>query len=66
MEATLTIKLPDGTTRTLELAQVAMQTTYATEFLTQPVLTEPVQPTLVTRLSLTGAVVSGSLAAGAQ
>jgi len=66
MQATLTITLPDGTTRTLELAQVAVQTTYATEFVTQPQPVEPVQPVLVTRLSLTGAVVSGSLAAGAQ
>ena len=62
MQATLTITLPDGTTRTLELAQVAVQTAYATEFVTQPAPTEPLQPVLVGRINLTGAIVSGSLA----
>lgn len=62
MEATLTIKLPDGTTRTLELAQVSLQTTYATEFVQQA---EPLQ-SMLARVHLTGTIVSGSLAAGAQ
>jgi len=63
MHALLTITLPDGTTRTLQLDQVTVQTAYATEFLTQPQPTEPLQPTLVGRITLTGAIVSGSLAA---
>lgn len=63
MQALLTITLPDGTTRTLQLDQVTVQTAYATEFLTQPQPTEPLQPTLVGRITLTGAIVSGSLAA---
>lgn len=63
MNATLTIILPDGTVRTLELSQVAIQTTYATEFVTQPQPAEPLQPALVSRISLTGAIVSGTLAA---
>lgn len=61
MEATLTIKLPDGTTRTLELAQVAVQTTYATEFVAQPPADNPMASTLVARIVLTAAVVSGGV-----
>jgi hypothetical protein len=63
MQALLTITLPDGTTRTLQLDQVTVQTAYATEFITQPQPTEPLQPTLVGRITLTGAIISGSLAA---
>lgn len=62
MHATLTITLPDGTTRTLELAQVSLQTTYATEFVQQA---EPLQ-SMLARVFVTGTIVSGSLAAGAQ
>ncbi len=61
MQATLTITLPDGTTRTLELAQVSLQTIYATEFVTQQD-GNAAQPVLVGRVNLTAAVVSGSLA----
>jgi hypothetical protein len=61
MHATLSITLPDGTVRTVELDQVTVQTSYSTEFLTQPQPAEPLQPTLVSRITLTGAIVSGSL-----
>ena len=61
MNATLTVTLPDGSTRTIDLAQVSIQTTYATEFVTQPAPAEPLQPVLVSRIVLTGAIVSGSL-----
>jgi hypothetical protein len=62
MQAQLILKLPDGTTRTVELDQVIVQTTYATEFITQPNASEPLQTVIVGRIILNGAVVSGSIA----
>ena len=50
MEATLTVKLPDGTTRTLELSDVSASTQ---EILSQPFPHEPGVPVVpVTALNL--------------
>lgn len=59
MEATLTIKLPDGTTRTLELANVSVSTQLN---LSQPMPHEPGVPVVpVTILHLHAEVASGNL-----
>ena len=61
MTATLVLSLPAGTTRTLELTQVSLQTTYATEF-EQPAQGDLLQ-SMLARINLTGTISAGTLAA---
>ena len=59
MEAELIIKLPDGSTQTLQLNQVALQTTYGLE---QPMpIGSPASPVMTSRITLSGVVVSGGV-----